>query len=131
MTTNQFAGMTTTLVHRIAVYVPGTVNVDRPAEEVQQAWTDQMLDAFGTMFGGSTAIHVVGTWIGLNGKPVREPVNLVYSYCADEHLSNGAQEIVVSLAKRMAVEMGQEAVAVEVDGALYLVEAPGKLGEMG
>ena len=121
MRTNQFAGMTTTLTHRIAVYVPGTVNVDRPAGQVQQAWTDQMLDAFGTMFGGSTAIHVLGTWIGLNGQPVREPVNLVYSYCADEHLLGGAQEV-VSLAKRMAVEMGQEAVAVEVDGALYLVK---------
>lgn len=130
MRTNQFAGMTTTLVHRIAVYVPGTVNmcqssrmgVHRPVENVQQAWTDQMLDAFGALFGGSTAIHVIGTWIGLNGQPVREPVNLVYSYCADEHMLSGA-DTVVQLAKRMAVEMGQEAVAVEVDGALYLVQA--------
>ena len=82
-----------------------------------------MLDAFGTLFGGSTSIHVLGTWIGLNGQPVREPVNLVYSYCADEHLSGGAENAVLQLAKRMGVEMGQEAVAVEVDGALYLVRA--------
>ena len=49
-------------------------------------------------------------------------MNLVYSYCADEHMLSGA-DTVVQLAKRMAVEMGQEAVAVEVDGALYLVQA--------
>ena len=122
MAIKQFAGIETTLTHRIAVYIPGIVHVDRPAGQVQQAWTGQMLDAFGALFGGSTAIHVLGTWIGLDGQLVREPVNLVYSYCSNEHRFGDTQYAVLRLAKRMAAEMGQEAVAVEVDGALYLVK---------
>jgi hypothetical protein len=120
MATQHFAGMETSLVHRVAVYVPGTVAVDRPAAQVQQAWTDQMLDAFGTLYGGSTAISVLGTWIGTGGKLVREPVNLVYSYCSDEQLAH-SRPAVLRLAKSMAVEMGQEAVALDVDNALFLV----------
>lgn len=122
MHTHQFAGMTTTLVHRIAVYVPGTVNVTQLAEQKQQAWTDHILDAFGKLFGGSTTVSVTGSWVGLHGKLVREPVNLVYSYCTADDLCPSTQELIVALARRMAYEMGQEAVAMEVDGALYLVQ---------
>lgn len=115
-----FAGISSNLTHRIAVYVPGGNPRTNLGTALQQSWTDTMLEAFGTFFGGSTAVNVQGTWIGLDDKVVREPVNMVYSYCTSEQYDKH-QADVLHLAKCLANGMKREAVAVEVDGALFLV----------
>lgn len=117
-----YGGMTTSLVRRVAVYVPGTFKVDRPAAQLQQQWTDNMLDFFSGLYGGGTAIRVHGCYKDSQGRLVREPVNMVFAYCSAEAYEQG-QYALVSLARDMCRDMGQECVAIEADDALFFVSA--------
>lgn len=122
MVRQTYGGVTTNLVRRVAVYVPGTCNVDRPAAQLQQQWTDTMLDFFSTLFGGATALRVHGCYRDSAGKLVREPLNMVFAFC-DAAVFEMSGSAVVQLARDMGKDMGQECMAIEVDGALYLVTA--------
>lgn len=115
-----FGGLTSPLTHRVAVYVPGTCNVNRPASQLQQQWTDIMLESFSTLFGGGTAVHVHGCYVSASGVPIQEPVNLVFAYCDSAAYASGATAV-IDLARSMCRDMGQECVAIEADGVLYFV----------
>lgn len=114
--------MITSLNHIVKLYVPGTVNVNQLDPVAQAKYTDIALTELAGMFGGATVQPAIGAWVSQSAGLVKEPVNIVGAYCTEEGLHNN-RDNVVQLATRLAKEMGQEAVSLEIDGELLFVTA--------
>ena len=106
----------------VRFYVPGTVD-NRVDPESQEAYVDLCLRTFTDLFGGATAMNAEGAWKTGSGILVREPIVLVYSFTDEAGLAEH-REAVEAFAQRIAVEMVQECVSVEIDGELYFIEPP-------
>ncbi len=108
------------LEHRIAVIVPSTVNGNEAApNEVVAKWSKAAKVKFARLFGGFTAHKAVGGWVSAEHGLIEEPVTVVASFTDDDGLI--FLDDVKEFAARMADEMGQEAVSVEVDHQLEFV----------
>jgi len=110
------------LNHKFKFYVPGTnggVVIDR---NLMHRMADKVMDRFAEMFGGATVTEARGAWKNSKGALVKEPVVLVESF-TDDAGSHWHTDDAFDLAAEVAGLMGQEAVALEVDDVLHLVEA--------
>lgn len=108
------------LKHRVAVYVPSTTNVNvRLDERTALEWENSALTLLSTLFGGATAMPVRGGWVTNEGTLVTENVTIVYAFVND--LTTDSLLKVREFVLRMKVALGQEAVAVEIDGQLLFV----------
>lgn len=105
---------------RIAVYVPGTVNAARADTAAAQRMTDRAAAQLSRLFGGATITAADGAWVSDVHGLIREQINIVYSFALAEQIDAAAGEI-LALAEQIKNEMQQEAVSVEIGGALYLV----------
>lgn len=110
------------LSHRIALYVPSKIK-SRKVPALHRKFVKLVLTRLGLMFGGSTVVKGVGTWVGDDGKLVAEKVGICYSF-ADAATLQARQAEVFALASQVAAEMEQDAVLVEVDGTAHFVKAP-------
>ena len=109
--------------HKFTFYVPGTNSRKVLDGGLQNRMSDRVQDDFATMFGGCTVTRASGVWMDhATGKLVAEPVILVESFTDDE--GHGIHEgDVFALAEEVCNIMGQESVALEIDGVLHLVSA--------
>lgn len=108
------------LQHRIAVIIPSTVNAnDSAPNDVIAKWIRAAKMKFARLFGGFTAHRAVGGWVSPEHGLIEENVTVVASFTDDDGLT--FLDDVKEFAARMAEEMGQEAVSVEVDHALEFV----------
>lgn len=105
------------LSHQIAVIIPSTVDVDVAADT--SAWVDEALALLSRLFGGATAMEGLGGWLSATAGLVKERVTRVYAFA--EKLDNEKIAEVYQFVARMRHELKQEAVAVEVDGEMFLV----------
>ena len=105
---------------RVAVYVPGTVNVDGDGAAAAEMWTRRTAEDFSRLFGGATVTDAAGYWVSDSAGLVREAVRIVYASAPAAVLDEHAAEV-LEIVQRIKAGMGQEAVSVEVNGALYLV----------
>jgi len=106
--------------HRVAVYIPSTMNGNEPApDRVIDQWVRTAKTTFANLFGGFTAYRGVGGWVSPVHGLVEEPVTVVTSFTDDDGL--GLVGEVEELAANLAEALGQEAVAVEVDNRLLFV----------
>lgn len=110
----------TGLSHRIAVYVPSTtqVELELTADE-HEHWVRTSLRTLSALFGGATALSAHGGWVTDQGNLVVETVTVVYSFAGDFSVSQ--LQAVRQLAAAIRETLGQEAVAVEIDGELFFV----------
>lgn len=106
------------LDHRIAIYVPGTVDTDKAADNRQQV--ERVAGEFSRMFGGATANTAAGYWMSENAGLVAESTTIVYAACTAQQLEKHLAEV-VELARQIKREMRQEAVSAEIDGTLYII----------
>ena len=113
------------LPHSIEVYIPHTFNAVTPADsswELRKAHTDivrLVKTHMAKAFGGFTAHSATGGWHSDTHGLIEEPVTIVGSHFspdAEPHVSG-----VFDLAKSLAKEMGQEAVAVKHNGVMHFV----------
>jgi len=104
----------------VRLYVPGTVN-NQLDPKSQETYVDLALEKFSDLFGGATAMDARGAWKTSSGILVKEPVVLVFSFTDEDGLAEH-RESVEQFAKRLAVEMMQECVSVEIDGELHFIE---------
>ena len=106
------------LTHRVALYIPGTTDTDKPADNAAQV--KRVARRFCELFGGATAQQSAGYWMSERAGLVAESVTIVYAACTkaqrDAHLTQ-----VLELAQDIKRDMAQEAVSVELDGALYII----------
>jgi len=107
-----------TLNCKVVLYVPSTVGTLKNQNRVQEEWIEKILEQFSDWFGGATAQKAEGAWKSESQGLVREPVVLVYAFCDLKTLS--AQEFAVrTLAQKLAQDMKQECVSLEIGGCLY------------
>lgn len=94
------------LTHRIAVYVPRAELVEAVARTLA-AW-----------FGGATALPTgQGYWLDDDGNLVQDPTTLVYANTDTEP----DPDTLTAWARTLAQGWGEHTVAIEINGALYLV----------
>lgn len=105
---------------RVAVYVPGTSGPAAKDPKLAERMTNDVAAALSELFGGATIQPASGAWMSDVYGLIREEVNIVYAYAIPEALNNRAPEI-LEIVERVKREMQQEAVSVEIGGALYLV----------
>ncbi len=105
---------------RVAIYVPGTSGPAAADPALAERMTAETAAALSDLFGGATISLAAGAWMSADCGLIREDVQIVYSFAALDDLNNHAAEI-LQLAQRVKREMQQEAVSVEINGALYLI----------
>ena len=108
------------LPHRVSLYVPGTVGVNSADASAARAMVDRVAGQLSEWFGGATSTAAAGYWVSDKVGLVREGVTVVYANTTEEDLEQRAGDI-LALALEIKRVMEQEAVSVEIDGALYLV----------
>lgn len=107
-----------TLPQRVALYVPSTTDTDKPTDNAAQV--ERVARSFCAMFGGATAQQSAGYWLSESAGLVREAVTIVYAACTAEQLREHLPDV-LTLAQKIKAEMQQEAVSVEINGALYII----------
>lgn len=107
-----------TLPQRFALYVPSTTDTDKPTDNAAQV--ERVAREFCGWFGGATAQESTGFWMSDTAGLVREAVTIVYSACTAAQLREHLPDV-LTLAQQIKAEMQQEAVSVELNGALYII----------
>ena len=106
------------LKSKITVYVPATVNVNEAVDNSAQV--ERVARLLSSAFGGATASPVRGYWVSAEGSLVAEHTTMVFAYCdtadAEKYIDD-----VVTLCVELKHEMGQEAIALEYNGAMYFI----------
>lgn len=102
----------------IKIYVPSTVNIDQ--ERDNTAFVDESLSVLSAYFGGATSYACFGTWLTKEGKLVKERVTICESFCTENQLEaniDSLHDFCMSLKTRL----NQEAISLEVNGALHFI----------
>ena len=107
-----------TLPQRVALYVPGTQGPDTATDNAAQI--ERVAREFCGWFGGATAQESTGFWMSNTAGLVRESVTIVYAACNADQLRDRLPDV-LTLAQQIKAEMQQEAVSVELNGALYII----------
>lgn len=110
------------LSEKIAITIPTTANVNE-AQDTSN-YTDDAMTLLGSLFGGATAYQAQGAWISEEYGLVKEAVTVVQASAGV--ITEGDLDAVITFAERMAIELNQEAVALEHNGKLYFIEQPVK-----
>ena len=106
------------LSQRVALYVPGTQGPATATDNAAQV--ERVARAFCGWFGGATAQQSAGYWISDNAGLVREAVTIVFAACTADQLRERLPDV-LTLAQQIKQDMAQEAVSVELNGALYII----------
>lgn len=110
------------LAAKVVLHVPTVTCGGRPVSKLALAYQlEKVAEQLARWFGGYTETAGHGGWFSeTQGKVVREPVVLI-SANADPAQLNRVLPALVTLARQVGLAMKQEAVALEVDGTMYLV----------
>jgi hypothetical protein len=110
------------LNHRVAIYIPSTVNGNdsAPADLIAR-WVKSAKLKFAELFGGFTAQRAEGGWMSPAHGLIEEPVTVVASHTDDDGLDRLAE--VEEFAAAVAEAFGQEAVTIEIDNSLQFIGA--------
>lgn len=106
------------LPERVALYVPSTQDVTHATDNAAQV--ERVAREFCGWFGGATAQQSAGYWISDTAGLVREAVTIVYAACTAAQLREHLPDV-LQLAQQIKQDMQQEAVSVELNGALYII----------
>ena len=106
------------LRHKITVYVPATVDVDKAVDNSAQV--DAAAALLSGLFGGATSSPAVGYWLTSSGQLVKENTTVVFAFADEKALEDGADKV-VGFCRNLKEERRQEAIALEIDGAMYFI----------
>lgn len=106
------------LSSKITVYVPATNGVDRAADNTEQVKKTAAL--LSELFGGATSTPALGYWMSPAAGLVAEATMVVFAYAADAALQEHVGRV-VELCEELKREMGQEAIALEINGEMYFI----------
>lgn len=106
--------------HKIAIIIPSTINANAEAPaEIVAKWIRVSKVKFAKFFGGFTSHHAKGGWVSDEFGLIEEDVTVVTSFTNEEGLIH--MEAVRDFAAELATEMGQEAIAIEIDNSMEFV----------
>lgn len=103
---------------QIKIYVPSTTNIREAFDSLE--WVRKTMELLSKEFGGATATSALGAWVSNQGDLVKENITVVFAYARQEQLENSI-DFVYGFCLDMKRVLGQEAIALEVNGELYLV----------
>jgi len=106
------------LSSKITVYVPATADVDKAADNTEQVKATAAL--LSGLFGGATATPALGYWLSPAAGLVAENTTVVFAYAADKDLQEHIAEV-VEHCEKLKADMGQEAIALELNGEMYFI----------
>lgn len=106
------------LPQRVALYVPGTQGPATATDNAAQV--ERVARAFCGWFGGATAQQSAGYWLSDTAGLVHEAVTIVFAACTADQLRERLPDVLM-LAQQIKQDMAQEAVSVELNGALYII----------
>lgn len=106
------------LSSKITVYVPATSSVSEATDNTEQVKRTASLLA--DCFGGSTSTAALGYWLSPAAGLVAEATTIVFAYAADKDMQKHIGRV-VDHCEALKVEMGQEAVALEINGEMYFI----------
>ena len=108
------------LNHRVAIYIPSTVDGNKPANpgHVDQ-WIEESKILLANLFGGFTAFKAHGGYYSATKGLIEESITVVQAFTDVD--STDKFEKVKDLAKKIAISMRQEVVSVEIDGSLQFI----------
>lgn len=107
-----------TLNHKLTVYVPSTVDIDKAIDNTQQVNdTARLLSG---CFGGATSSPAVGYWCSPSAGLVQENTTVVFAYAAENALQENLNRI-IDWCTALRNSMKQDAVALEIDGQMYFI----------
>lgn len=106
------------LSQKVRIYVPSTVQVDTAVDS-----SEQVAEALGLLsrcFGGATSYAAYGAWVAASGQLVKERVTICESFC-DQQALEAHIDAIYDFCLGLKGSMGQEAISLEVNGALHFV----------
>ena len=106
------------LSSKITVYVPATNGVNEATDNTQQVKRSAAL--LSELFGGATSTPALGYWLSPMAGLVAENTTVVFAYASDTALQEHIGKV-VDLCEGLKVEMGQEAIALEINGEMYFI----------
>lgn len=106
------------LSSKITVYVPATNDIDQAADNTEQVKKTAAL--LSELFGGATSTPALGYWMSPAAGLVAEATTVVFAYAADAALQEHVGRV-VELCEELKREMGQEAIALEINGEMYFI----------
>lgn len=106
------------LSSRVAIYVPGTMNVNQETDNAAQV--ERVMAKLSEWFGGATASDARGGWLSQSSGLVIEHVTIVYAFCKEADLQSRFEDI-IQLCGQIRDEMKQEAVTLEVNGQIAFI----------
>ncbi len=106
------------LSSKVTVYVPATVGVDQAVDNTE--YVKRTAAALSGWFGGATSTPALGYWLSPAAGLVAENTTVVFAYTSDADLAAHCDEL-VGLCDDLKREMGQEAVALEINGDMYFI----------
>lgn len=108
------------LPHKVSVYVPSTTDVRESLDsEAANKVVDSVRRYLANLFGGATAVSAEGSWVAQDGTLVTEKVTIVYAFTPQ--LTRAQLLDIKRYATQLKRELGQEAIAVEIDSKLFFV----------
>jgi len=105
------------LTSKVTLYVP---SVDSNGHSLPHAafFVQNTVEYLSEAFGGCTMMDAVGFWLSSN-RLQRESVVVIYSFASN--LSKDQKSSVLEYSRWLKREMKQEAIAVEIDGSLFIL----------
>lgn len=107
------------LGQQVALYIPSYTHDRLPIPPGLRA--DVVSDAvrlLSRMFHGATVLEASGGWLSDDGTIVTEPVTIVYAFADELLLADLA--VLAGFVEFLRDLLSQEAVAIEINGAMYL-----------
>ncbi len=106
------------LSSKVTVYVPATSNVSEAIDNTE--FVKSTASLLSSLFGGATSTPALGYWMSNSAGLVAENTTIVFAYAADTDLQNGISAV-VDHCEKLKADMGQEAVALEINGEMYFI----------
>jgi hypothetical protein len=108
------------LAQNVKVFVPSTTAVNKAGDELQGVYVRKFMELMSAEFGGSTSYRAIGAWLSTTEGLVTENVTIVEGFAPDATSEKGLNKV-LKLAAKMKRAMGQEAIAIQVNGDLFLL----------
>jgi len=106
------------LSSRITIYVPATINANEQADNSEQV--DKTASFLASCFGGATSSPAVGYWLSASHGLIRENTTIVFAYAEQSELEKNVDSL-VEYCENLKLEMGQESIALEINGEMYFI----------
>ena len=106
------------LSSRLTIYIPSTVNIDKPIDSKKHV--DEAAALLSGFFGGATSTEASGYWLSPSAGLVRERSTMVFTYCHEADLEAHIDEV-IDYCEALKRTLTQDAIALEINGKMYFI----------